>query len=182
MKNFVDSTHLKVIRLYQRLSKEAVKERNQTFQDKMKSDEKNRKNLIKTKVSELNLTDIHGKKYQLSDLKGKVVVLNFWYTTCAPCIKEIPDLNQMHADFKDKNVVFFAITFDEKEKVNRFLKKFHIDFLVVPQDQKTIDQFGISFFPTNIILNPEGTVVYVNEFFMKDMIKDMRKTIKKLVQ
>jgi peroxiredoxin len=88
----------------------------------------------------------------------------------------------MHADFKDKNVVFFAITFDEKEKVERFLKKFPIDFHVVPQGQKTIDQFGVSFFPTNIILNPEGTVVYVNEFFMKDMIKDMRKTIKKLVQ
>lgn len=164
------------------MSETEIKERNNLFQDKMKTDEKNRKE-IKGKVLEnINLTDINGKNYTSNDLKGKIVVVNFWFTKCAPCIKEMPDLNKLKEEFGTENIKYFAITYDSKELIEELLKKHQLDFTIIPSDKKTIEQFNVSFYPTNFILDKTGKVIYVNDFFMNDMIKEMKKTLKKILK
>lgn len=92
----------------------------------------------------------------MESLKGKIIVLNFWFTNCAPCIEEMPDLNKMKAKYQKEDVEFFAITFNKKDLITPFLEKIKLDYIIIPNDQNTIDDFQIKFFPTNILINKEG--------------------------
>jgi peroxiredoxin len=106
-------------------------------------------------------TDLNGKEYTLSELKDKVVVLNFWFTSCAPCRVEIPELNKLVEKYKkDENVVFIAITRDPAARVKDFLAKTKFDFNVIADQAALIKQYGISFFPTNIVVK-DGRVAFI---------------------
>ena len=59
-----------------------------------------------------SLTSLEGEKFELAALRGKVVVLNFWFTGCAPCVAEFGELNSLVHKFKNKGVVFIAPTLD----------------------------------------------------------------------
>lgn len=178
---FLDTINKNKSIVLKKMTETEIKDLNKKFRDNIENDKKNRKNLKGKLIENLNLTDLKGKHYTLEELKGKVIVLNFWFTKCAPCIKEIPDLNEMIQKYGTENIAYFAITFDEKEIVEEFIKKKQIDFTIIPEDKNTIEQFSIGFYPTNIIIDKEGKVKYVNEFFMENMIEDMNKVIKKLI-
>jgi thiol-disulfide isomerase/thioredoxin len=55
------------------------------------------------------------KRIETKDLEGKVIVINLWFTTCHPCIAELPALNKLVKEYKDKNVVFLGLSTDTKE-------------------------------------------------------------------
>lgn len=164
------------------MSKDELKEQSELSKKHFNDEIKKRKDLKGMLVDSLALVDLEGNRYTMDELKGKVIVLNFWFTKCAPCIKEIPDLNKIKVTFGTEKVAYFAITFDNKEIVENFLEKTKIDFIVIPNDKKTIDQFKTQYFPTNLILDQKGEIVFVSDFFMKNMIEDMNKTLKKLTK
>src|SRR6185312_613814 len=56
---------------------------------------------IGSEAPDFTVADLNGKMYKLSDLKGKTVVLNFWFTTCAPCVTEMPELNRLIEKYKN---------------------------------------------------------------------------------
>src|ERR1700721_19361 len=67
---------------------------------------------------DFSLTSLDGKSYKLGELKGKTIVLNFWFTACMPCREEMPGLNELVKSYQnDRNVVFIAITFDQAADV-----------------------------------------------------------------
>jgi peroxiredoxin len=179
---FLDSINNKSITVIKFLSKEEYKTINDEFQEKQRNDTKNRKQLKGTTFDNIELTDMDGNKFTSESLKGNIIVLNFWFTKCAPCIKEIPDLNDLKEKYKDKPVSFFAITHDKKYLIEDFLKKIQLDFKVIPNDRKTINQFGIQFYPTNLVIDNNGKVVYVNEFFGGSGIREIDKILKKLTK
>ena len=83
--------------------------------------------------AKLNLKSMDGQRVRLSDYRGKVVVLNFWATWCAPCTAEIPMLVEMEKDYQAKGVVFIAASVDEgksKKSVPGFVSKYHVGFAV----------------------------------------------------
>ena len=99
------------------------------------------------------------RKVTLHDLRGRVVVLNFWATWCPPCIDEMPSLVRMQSDFKDR-VVVLAVSVDEDERSYRtFLKKNNVDLLTVrdPQ-QKSNELYGTFKFPETYIIDRQGVV------------------------
>src|SRR5262249_44436268 len=69
-----------------------------------------------------------GRSVTLSQFRGQVLVLNFWATYCAPCIEELPSLQRMAAQMKDRNIAVLAISEDPDEDASRkFLAKYHIE-------------------------------------------------------
>jgi cytochrome c biogenesis protein CcmG/thiol:disulfide interchange protein DsbE len=99
------------------------------------------------------------RKVTLHDLRGKVVVLNFWATWCPPCVEEMPSLVRLQSNLKDR-VVVLAVSVDEDERSYRtFLKKNNVDLLTVrdPQ-QKSNELYGTFKFPETYIIDRNGVV------------------------
>jgi peroxiredoxin len=81
---------------------------------------------------DFNTESLDGKVYNLSQLQGKVVVLTFWSTRCEICHNELPKLNEVAKRYKDKDVVFLALTMENPEKVGPYLKKNPFSFNILP--------------------------------------------------
>jgi cytochrome c biogenesis protein CcmG/thiol:disulfide interchange protein DsbE len=96
----------------------------------------------------------------LSQLKGQVVVLNFWATWCAPCIEEMPSLVQMQQRMKSKGVTVLAVSIDADESnYRRFLRDHSVTLLSVRDpDQKSNSLYGTTKFPETYIIDRSGVV------------------------
>jgi thiol-disulfide isomerase/thioredoxin len=85
------------------------------------------------KPSDMSLTDLNGARVRLRDYRGSIVVLNFWATWCRPCNEEMPMLVAAEKEYRDRGVVFIAISLDEPATVGsipRFLSKYGVRFPV----------------------------------------------------
>jgi thiol-disulfide isomerase/thioredoxin len=78
-----------------------------------------------------SLVTIEGRTFTPLEMKGKTIVYNFWFTACKPCVAEIPALNMLGKKYASDTLIFIAITFDEKNKIDLFLKKTPFDFQIV---------------------------------------------------
>lgn len=103
-----------------------------------------------------NTVSLGGERLDLSALKGKVVVLNFWYVACPPCRAEIPRLNQLVNDFKGKDVVFIAL--DAIKDLQTFLGKNPFKYHIVPDGETIAERFDIKMYPTHIIIDKQGKI------------------------
>jgi len=93
-------------------------------------------------------------------MHGKVVVLNFWATWCAPCVEEMPSLVQMQQKLKDKGVAVVAVSVDvDSDAYHKFLKDYKIDLLTVRDpDHKSSTLYGTFKYPETYIVDRNGTV------------------------
>jgi cytochrome c biogenesis protein CcmG/thiol:disulfide interchange protein DsbE len=96
----------------------------------------------------------------LSQLKGQVVVLNFWATWCPPCIEEMPSLMEMQQRMKSKGVTVLAVSVDADESsYHQFLKEHNVNLLSVRDaDMKSNSLYGTSKFPETYIIDRNGVV------------------------
>ncbi|MCL9804448.1 TlpA family protein disulfide reductase [Flavobacterium amniphilum] len=104
--------------------------------------------------------DKSGNYYSHDYLKNKPTVVHFWFTTCTPCVAEIPNLNIMKARFND-SVNFIAITFEKEKLVTDFLKTRPINFEHIVNSQKQLDQLDIKYYPMTLLLDKDGKIVEV---------------------
>ena len=78
----------------------------------------------------LSLQTVSGERIETKDLIGKVIVINLWFTSCHPCITELPALNRLVKEYGDKNVVFLGLSTDTKEMLDSdFFPKYWFDLL-----------------------------------------------------
>jgi len=85
----------------------------------------------RTAAPKLALKDVEGMKQSLADLKGKIVVVNFWATWCVPCKVEMPDFAKVHQEYKDRGVEFIGAAQErtsDKDKVVAFVSKLDVKF------------------------------------------------------
>ena len=85
------------------------------------------------KPSDFSLHDLAGKKVQLRDYRGKIVVLNFWATWCGPCREEMPMIVEAEKAWRAKGIVFVAVSLDDaktRKDVPAFLDRYHVEFPV----------------------------------------------------
>lgn len=112
------------------------------------------------KIGELSpkysVRSIYGKKFKSKNLLGKVVVLNFWFTTCSPCKKEIPHLNKLKEKFKGKDVEFIAVALDQEYKIAKFLKRNPFKYNIVEDGRWIAEKFDVKLYPSNLIIDKEG--------------------------
>jgi peroxiredoxin len=125
---------------------------------------------------------LDGKTLRLADLKGKVVVLNFWYISCPPCQVEIPGLNKLVDEFSGQDVVFIGFALDKPEELRSFLKEFAFKYQIVAEASAIRSLFGVSAFPTHVIINKQGQI----EFFLlggsPNQDEELRPLIKNLLR
>jgi thiol-disulfide isomerase/thioredoxin len=110
---------------------------------------------------EFRLQSLEGKPLELKDFRGKVVVVDFWATWCAPCHVQARILESLHRDYKDR-VQFLAVDVGEDEKtVRRFVQQrpFPYPVLLDPKDELS-PKLGILALPTLMILDKEGKISY----------------------
>jgi len=113
------------------------------------------------KIASFNEKDMKGERFNLKEMVGKVVVLNFWFINCPPCRMEIPELNQLVETYKsNQDVVFIAIALDPVNELEDFLKTTPFNYHIIPNGRYTAGKYGIGSYPTHVVLNKEGKVAF----------------------
>jgi peroxiredoxin len=115
--------------------------------------------MTKRPSPQFRITSIDGKTFDLDQMQGKVVVLNLWFIACGPCRKEIPKLNQLVSEFRDKNVVFIAASLDTVDSLRSFLKTMPFDYNIVANAEEfVVSKFNAVSFPTHIVIDQDGQI------------------------
>ncbi len=111
-------------------------------------------------MPKFNFFDIKGNSFNASNTKGKIVVINCWYTTCAPCIKEMPVLNEIVKEYQNNSaIVFLGLVRNSTSEVSNFLNSHRFDYAQIADVQDYLDKdLQIRGYPTHIILNTNGKI------------------------
>lgn len=113
-----------------------------------------------------SVKSLDGKTLALSDLKGKIVVVNFWATWCPPCRAEIPDFVEVYNRFKPKGLEIVGISVDEMtpQQLQPFIVKNKMSYPVAMATAKLLKDYGpISAIPTTFVVDKKGVVRYAQE-------------------
>ena len=110
--------------------------------------------------ADFTLSDLEGKSWTLRDLRGKVVLVNFWATWCPPCRKEMPDLDSLYKKFKDQGLVILAIDDEEVIKIKPYLAEHPVTYpILLDPGRKANDVFRIDGIPKSFVYDREGKLV-----------------------
>ncbi|MFT3948857.1 MAG: TlpA disulfide reductase family protein [Agriterribacter sp.] len=118
------------------------------------------------------------EKVSLSGLKGKVILLDFWFKNCSPCIESVPHLNAIDAKFKNKKFELLGInTWDLKKDIAWFCNKHKVGYDILMNGRELADRYGIDAFPTMILIDKEGKVLYSGGFDQSRIEKLIEKAL-----
>ena len=116
----------------------------------------------KRKIPNITLESLTGGKVELKNFKGKVIFLNFWATWCGPCKEEMPSMEALQLQFKDKDFLFLTISVDYEgaKPVRDFIAKHRYTFpVLIDQKGETLDLFDVKGIPTTFIIDKQGTLL-----------------------
>ncbi|MDH3355319.1 MAG: TlpA family protein disulfide reductase [Chromatiales bacterium] len=110
---------------------------------------------------ELPYQTLKGEAKNLTDHRGKWVVINYWATWCPPCLEEIPELILFHESHKDKDAIVLGFDMEQASpaRLSKFIEENMISYPIVPNAESS-DKIGVvPGLPTTYLINPEGEVV-----------------------
>ena len=117
--------------------------------------------MIGSKTPKYRFRTTEGEKISAKSNENKIVVLNFWFTTCPPCKSEIPHLNDLKEEFADNpDVVFLGIALDDKTKLENFINDHPFAYSLVSDGRYEAGMFNVPACPTNIVIDKKGIIKY----------------------
>ena len=132
-----------------------------------------------------NLPDIHsGQKVSLAGLKGKVVVVDFWASWCAPCKEEMPVLESLYKRFKDSGLVIVGVSVDnELANAKKFVGALKVSFPIVHDAGHAVaDKFKPPRMPTSIVIDKAGKIRFIHAGFRKEDGKKLEAEVRELLK
>lgn len=114
-----------------------------------------------SEARDFTLRDINNKRVSLKNYRGKIVMLNFWATWCAPCRSEMPSMEKLYRQFKEKGFVVLSVASgDNRESVNTFIKEYNITFpALLDSDMEVSDDYKVWALPTTYFINSKGQII-----------------------
>lgn len=141
---------------------------------------------LKQTAPEFSVTTSDGKTVNLSDYKGKVILINFFATWCGPCMVEMPLLqNEIWNKLKDNpNFVLLSLGRDHsQEEINKFIEQKKFTFPIYADKGKAVySLFAKQYIPRNYLIDKNGKVVYASTGFSMEEFEDLKITIDKLLK
>ena len=128
-----------------------------------------------------SVKDIKGNKYSLNSLKGKVIVMNFWFIGCKPCQQEIPELNELVEKYHRKEVVFLGFALDKKSRLETFLKKKPFNYNIIP-GSKLDSSYEVYGYPTHVVINQNSEIVWRTSGLSPITVSMLDNTIEGLIK
>ena len=116
---------------------------------------------LHTVAPDFTLTDLHGVTRSLASQKGMVTILNFWSTTCPPCVAELPSLNELFREQRQNGLMVFGIALDPSIKpVREMVTRLRIEYPIMLDSNKDVyfDSYGLFGQPVSIVIDRKGDV------------------------
>lgn len=109
------------------------------------------------------LLNLKGESVSLSDFSGKVILINFWASWCAPCVSELPAMERLYQRLKDQGFVIVAIGIDDEEaSLREFQQRFGLTFpILYDNTSRTKRNYGVSGVPESFIIGRNGRLVMI---------------------
>ena len=110
-----------------------------------------------------DLKDLKGKSYDISQIKDKYLVLNFWYTNCGKCKSELQDIEALAQKYKYRDIEFLNVSINEEHTLNNYLDDKDYQVTMLRLNKKfVLDSLNIRLFPTYMIIDPKKKVINVS--------------------
>lgn len=112
-----------------------------------------------------DLEKVGGGRLTLAELRGKLVLLDFWATWCVPCVQEIPDLNALYRERRAQGLEVVGLAVDdlELEPLAAWMKERGIEYPVARADTELASRYGADQFPQHVLISPDGKVLEMLE-------------------
>jgi len=148
---------------FQQLTTDNISSKEQFNKKKFPSSEE----VIGTDVIEFSLLDLNGERRYLSEWQGKLIVINFWATWCAPCREEIPAFVELQQRYQSQGLQFVGIALQQADEIRDFIEEYNMNYpSLIGGDEviKIASQLGnnIGAMPYTVAINPEGKITFTH--------------------
>ena len=114
------------------------------------------------------IKQVDGNEFSSESLDGKPALLNFWFTSCPPCVEEIPMLNRLREEYSER-ANFIAITYQDSAAISWFLERKPFDFVQLVDADHYLEQLDVKSYPRTLVVDKNGVVRFVDIQKPKDL-------------
>lgn len=140
---------------------------------------------VNSKAPDFTAKDMDGNIVHLSDLKGKVVLIDFWASWCVPCKKSMPHLIELYNAYKDTSFTVIGVNVDtELDKVKQFEEELSADIpfpVIFDKESKIPPMYDVQGMPTTVVVNKKGIIKYKEVGYTNELKEKLDKTINELI-
>jgi len=113
-----------------------------------------------TVAPNFSLLNLNGDTVTLEELKGKLVLIDFWYTSCYPCVKAMPYLEDLHQKYKNKGLVVLGINPVDTNDLSEFLNFNGISYSMVLGNSNVVEAYSVSSYPSLYLIDKTGEIIF----------------------
>jgi len=137
----------------------------------------------KGKAPDFTLKSNHGNNVKLSEQRGKVIMINFWASWCAPCRKEMPLLEELYQRYKDGGFTLLGVNVEEDSSAAKdLLKEIQVSFPILFDSQNAVSQlYGVEAMPSTVILDRDGNLRFIHKGYQPGYEDEYQKQVRELI-